>query len=284
MQPGVFKPSETFSQFIETAANADSPPILHIRHQYSSLAEIEARLARPLYSEIPWHVYQRNGSLFFLHDLSSVYKGIRTGALELNLRDREAIWHIDERQSQDSLHQYVVNRLTDFCSDQIILLPFVHDTDAMIFHSSACILDGSGLAFLGHSGAGKSTIAEILAKDARVLSDDRNLLRCADGGWFVEGTWIHGSYGDIHPGVAPLRRVFFLEQSPDFYLIPVKDRMERFERLLVRLARSFVPEGWWEIALDRITPLIDEPIFYRLGFSPQHPVADLLREHLREEG
>ena len=46
------------------------------------------------------------------------------------------------------------------------------DSDGLFLHASAVVAEGGALLFLGHSTAGKSTIADLLQKNYDFLSDD----------------------------------------------------------------------------------------------------------------
>ncbi|NCA81148.1 MAG: hypothetical protein EOM72_00180 [Opitutae bacterium] len=54
----------------------------------------------------------------------------------------------------------------------------------LFLHASAVVVDGGALLFLGHSTAGKSTIARMLGKTHPVLADDSvYVARGPDGNW-----------------------------------------------------------------------------------------------------
>lgn len=66
--------------------------------------------------------------------------------------------------------------------------------DVLVLHSS-CVIDHDGMAniFLGHSGAGKSTVVEL--RDGRDhLSDDMNLIIKENGKYFVQAGAIGGLF------------------------------------------------------------------------------------------
>jgi hypothetical protein len=76
--------------------------------------------------------------------------------------------------------------------------------------------DGRGLLFLGHSGAGKSTIAALWRErpGVTILSDDRIILReDADGIWMYGTPW-HGDERLAEPMRVRLTRGFFLRHAP----------------------------------------------------------------------
>jgi energy-coupling factor transporter ATP-binding protein EcfA2 len=82
--------------------------------------------------------------------------------------------------------------LSLFSTDQVWLAPVLADRQAVLLHSSAAILNGRGLLFVGHSDAGKSTTVTLLKNAANrathfagaspipnveILCDDRNIVR-----------------------------------------------------------------------------------------------------------
>lgn len=116
---------------------------------------------------------------------------------------------------------------------------------------------GRGHLFVGHSGAGKSTSARLWQKHpgARILSDDRIILRFEDGRPCMHGTPWHGDAGLALADSADLSAVYFLEHGSRNKLTPVPAVRAAAELL----ARSFVPHHSAEgleatlRSLDRIT-------------------------------
>ena len=66
--------------------------------------------------------------------------------------------------------------------------------EGLFLHASAVVVDGGALLFLGHSTAGKSTIARLLGKVHPVLADDSvYVARGPDGNWRgVDGSFRFG--------------------------------------------------------------------------------------------
>jgi len=99
---------------------------------------------------------------------------------------------------------------------------------------------GHGHLFLGHSGAGKSTTARLWQSQssARILSDDRIILRVQDGEIWMHGTPWHGDAGIALPESALLSRIYLLEHGGAPQLSPVSQGRAAAELF----ARSFVPQ------------------------------------------
>lgn len=116
---------------------------------------------------------------------------------------------------------------------------------------------GRGHLFIGHSGAGKSTTARLWQKrhGARILSDDRIILRIENGRPRMYGTPWHGDAGLALADSADLSAIYFLEHGSCNKLMPLPAIRAAAEVL----ARSFVPHHSADAlestlwSLDRIT-------------------------------
>ena len=99
--------------------------------------------------------------------------------------------------------------------------------------------DGSGYLFLGHSGAGKSTMARLWLSQPAVhlLSDDRIIIREHGGQFWMYGTPWHGDAGVASAGRARLSGIFLLEQAPVDRVVPINQSQATAELF----ARTFVP-------------------------------------------
>lgn len=99
--------------------------------------------------------------------------------------------------------------------------------------------DGRGYLFVGQSGAGKTTMARLWhkAKQIRVLSDDRIILRCLEGRIWMYGTPWHGEAELACSTRTPLTQIFFLGRGQNNEVVPVRPS-EAVARLM---ACSFVP-------------------------------------------
>jgi hypothetical protein len=133
--------------------------------------------------------------------------------------------------------------------DQILLMHHLATRRGAIHHAAGGIARDRLFLFLGRSGAGKSTITQLLIKHGgmELLSDDRVISRCIDGRWLGYGTPWPGEAGVARNASAPLGGLFFLKQSTDL-------RMERL-----------TPSE----ALDRLLPVTSVLWFAPELFVPQ---------------
>ncbi len=140
--------------------------------------------------------------------------------------------------------------------------------------------DGRGFLLTGHSGAGKSTSARMWSKNpaARVLSDDRIILRREGNCVWMYGTPWHGDAGIAEADRFPLDAIFVLEHG-------AQNRVRRLNAITASaelFARSFVPhhsaEGLSFILsfFDALTSLVP---CYSFSFVPNSSAVEaLLRE------
>jgi hypothetical protein len=96
-----------------------------------------------------------------------------------------------------------------------------------------------GYLFLGHSGAGKSTMMRLWKslRNVKVLSDDRIVLRERDGEIWMYGTPWHGEPGLDDQGKSRINGIFVLEHGSANELTPLSPR----DAVAELFARSFVP-------------------------------------------
>jgi hypothetical protein len=99
--------------------------------------------------------------------------------------------------------------------------------------------DGRGLLLTGHSGAGKSTSSRLWSRreGARVLSDDRIILRREHGRVWMYGTPWHGDAGIAEAACAHLDGIFVLSHGHQNEIKPLSRTTASAELF----ARSFVP-------------------------------------------
>lgn len=138
--------------------------------------------------------------------------------------------------------------------------------------------DGSGYLFLGHSGAGKSTTAQLWKQQraVRLLSDDRIILRQQGDKIVMYGTPWHGDAGVASPGRAALTAIFLLEQAPAHELIPMSASRAAAELF----ARAFVPHylrNGIQFSLDFVEQVTRSVPCSTFRFAPTPDAVEVIR-------
>ncbi len=154
-----------------------------------------------------------------------------------------------------------------------------HRAEGMILHGSAAVLRDVGLAFVGPSGAGKTTIARWCRDEAEatVLSDDRILVWHGDGRWQVGGTPWPGELGVVSPVSLPLTALFILKKA-------ATNRVARLSP--IQCLRQLIPEAFLPIwtregmegLMDTATRLAQEVRTGELEFVNRPSVVGFLEE------
>jgi hypothetical protein len=232
-----------------------------------------------LYHRTPWAIYQKNRAW--------VYLGISPEGHDPHIHQvavfnydysRARIYHQEEQIFiRGNLHS-----LTLFPTDQILLAQVLAHRQGVFFHSSAAVLEGQGLLFVGHSEAGKSTTVKMLQGKAEILCDDRNIVRRWPEGFKVHGTWSHGEVPLVSPASAPLRAILFLQQAEKNRLTLLEDRRTIIARLLACLIKPLVTADWWQKTLTLVEQLTREVPCYLMEFDRSGEIITSLEELVRQ--
>lgn len=159
---------------------------------------------------------------------------------------------------------------------QLIMVNVLSRCRGLMVH--ACGIDhaGKGYLCLGGSSHGKTTMSLLWERNARILNDERIVLRFRSGRLWMYGTPWHGEYHGISmPGV-PVEKIFFLRHSN-------KNRATRLQNSIaacMMLSCSLAP--WWDAEGMKFSAAFCERAIaqvpcFDLGFTPDNGVVDYMR-------
>jgi len=151
------------------------------------------------------------------------------------------------------------------------------DREGCYLHACGVNFESNGLLFVGHSEAGKSTMAAMLKGKAEILCDDRIIVRRQADDFKIYGTWSHGDVPDVSADSAALKAIMFLEKSDENRIIPIEDKKEITKRLLSCLIKPFVTVDWWEKTLIVIDSLAAKVPCYVLRFDKTGEIVNVVR-------
>jgi len=255
--------------------NAPGEDNITIRHHFY-LPDLKAQdLGKEIYRKAPWAIYKKGNSWIYLGiSPDEEDKEVNRVAVFNHNHTRTRIYHNKEmvnRFPNDSLPS-----LTLFPTDQILLARVLADREGCYLHSSGVILKEKGFLFVGHSESGKSTLVKMLKDKAKILCDDRMIVRRWKEGFRIHGTWSHGDVPEVSPDSAPLRAIMFLEKAQRNKLITLERKREIIKKLLPCLIKPFVTAEWWEKMLTLAEHIAHEVPCYNLHFDTSGKVAYLL--------
>jgi hypothetical protein len=151
----------------------------------------------------------------------------------------------------------------------------------VLLHACAVKEGDQGILFAGHSGDGKSTIAELWRSQSgsTVLSDDRVIVRKKDGQFWIYGTPWHGDVPAHDPVTVPLSQIFIIQHARQNQISPLKP-VECASRLFVRSFPTFWYSQGVEFSIDFLGQLTQEVLCTELGFIPDESLIHFVKEHV----
>ena len=147
----------------------------------------------------------------------------------------------------------------------------------VLLHASSAVVDGGALLFVGHSGAGKSTICEIAeGTGAAGLSDDRTIVTFRDGKPIAWGTPWHGSFARTSSASAEVSGLFLLVQDTVDRVDPISGE-RALKELFVRLIQPRITAEEVSNTLDALAALVAARPLHALHFQPTPAAVHLAR-------
>jgi MoaA/NifB/PqqE/SkfB family radical SAM enzyme len=266
----------TFSAALAAFA-VDTPggDVIRLEHFYSLPEWNNDMLGKRMYQRVPWQIYNKGDAWSYVG--YSVYEKTKRFHQLAEFTGN----YSHGRIYSDTVYFFQrgnLNSVAMFPTDQVWMAHALLPRKAFYLHSCGLIVDGNGLLFIGHSRAGKSTIAKLFGDQAELLCDDRNIVRYwPEQGWRLYGTWSHGELSTVSPSSAPLKAIFFLEKSSENAIIQLHDRMEIKKRLIPCLPRPFVDVKWWEMIWPLISLVSDKIPAFVIRFDKSGSIVPLIR-------
>jgi len=267
---------ETFApKFRKFQVEGPGDDLIYIRHRFS-LPDLDRKvLGHEVRPGIPWAIYRKGNSWIYLGTAPEDGDPNPHPVAVFNIgHTRGTIYH----KNESLFRRGNCHSLSLLGTDQIVIAPVLADRQGCFFHSSAAVINGRGLLFVGHSEAGKSTTVKMLQDKAEILCDDRNIVRRWPEGWRVHGTWSHGEVPQVSSASAPLGAIFFLHKSDRNRLAPVENHLQILGRLFACLIRPLVTAHWWEKMLDLLDILAREIPCYQMEFDQSGGIVGELEE------
>lgn len=251
---------------------------VELHHHFDSDCEIDVgNNTETLYFRPPWAIFHQGGKWIYQwitaeEPYENYYQTV--------VADREHT-RLDIYNDRDMKQKFLKGgllSLTMFPTDQILTGRLLAYRDGCILHSVGMIVDGRGYLFVGHSDAGKSTMAQLMKDQAEILCDDRNIIRRRNGHYMLSGTWSHGDIAEVSSQSAPLAAIFFLKQANEDEIERLDDEITIFESLLACLIRPLETKDWWERSLSFLTTVSQEVTCCNLHFTKSGKVVDVINE------
>lgn len=164
-----------------------------------------------------------------------------------------------------------------FPTDQILFARLLAERGGVVLHGSGIILKEKGYLFVGHSDAGKTTVVKIFSHYAKILNDDRMIVRKEDGRFYLYGTPWHGEVSLVASDRVPLKAILFLNQARENKVEKVEG-LEAFKRLYGCTIKPLVTKRWAKNALNICQDLSREVPCYHIYFDKTEGVISTIEK------
>lgn len=161
--------------------------------------------------------------------------------------------------------------------DQLLAMLILAPRGGCIVHAAGLAVGGRGVAFVGRSGAGKTTLMRSIDNrpDHIRLSDDRVILQLGEAGARVYGTpWAGEGMVAANAG-AELAAVVFLLHGTENALDPIT-ATEAAEQLLPTTSIPWFDTGLMTGCLDTLDRIIGNTSCFNLRFRPDRDVTEII--------
>lgn len=161
---------------------------------------------------------------------------------------------------------------------EVLIMNLLSLGRGVLLHACGISDEGRGLLFVGSSGAGKSTMAELWKhrEGVTILSDDRIIVREKEGRFWAYGTPWHGDVKLSSPERAPVDSIFILRHGVGNSIGALEAR-KAVSDLLVRSFPTFWNADGMAFTLKFLDRMSQGVPCYDLGFVPDKSIVQLVR-------
>jgi hypothetical protein len=160
---------------------------------------------------------------------------------------------------------------------ELLMINYLAQGRGVILHGCGIEKDGEGILFIGESGAGKSTMANLwnAAGGIEILSDDRIIVRKRGEDFRMYGTPWHGEAQFVSPRGVKLKKMFFLRHAEQNEIHPLNG-VESVQQLLKCSFPPFWDAKGMEFTLDIFSELTAAVPSCQLDFKPDRSAVDFI--------
>ena len=258
------KVSDAFRPFVREFENADWEVV------FSEIPKVEIPNGKMLYENSIFRVYEREEGVFerqYYNDRAdrTAYVSVLTDAKQKKVFTN----YLGEAKGK-----FGSGEAEFFC---IAFEKILMEEQAMILHASCVDTPYGGLLFVGHSGAGKSTQAELWCQhgNGKLLNGDRPILKAGTEGFFAYGSPYAGSSGCHVNERCKIRAMFFVKQAETCQLRPLKG-VEKFRKVFGNLTVNLWDPTFVAMAGNFAQKLAEEIPMYEFSCTKEQEAVETL--------
>ncbi len=253
---------ETFASKFQPFRCTNEGDVSVTIHHHCGLPKIRD-WGEEVYQRAPWIIYETPSSYVY----NMFVEGNEESPLIATFNKDHTEGHIYKGEIYEKIFKKGnLTSLLCFPTDQIVFARLLADRGGIILHGGGLIFKEKGYLFVGHSDAGKTTLVKIFQDHAKILNDDRMIVRKENGSFYLYGTPWHGELSLVAPDRVPLKAILFLNQAKE-NKVEKTEGIDAFKRLYGCTIKPLVTEKWAQNALDICQSLSCEAACYHLYFD-----------------
>lgn len=167
--------------------------------------------------------------------------------------------------------------------DKLLLIYNLANLGRVMVHAASAEIGGRGLAFLGKSETGKSTIARELdgMNVGQVINDEKAILSSSPGGFDLYGTPLVSDAKIALNKKVPLFGLYFLKQDK-LNSLEVLTPAEALKRLLPVASVPWFDQEYMDPILTTLEKLVTRTPAYLLHCQKGPAVVKLIQQHVKD--
>lgn len=169
--------------------------------------------------------------------------------------------------------------------NNFLMLSFIYSAsfhNTVLIHSSCIKYNNCGVAFLGHSGVGKSTHSRLWLENiegASLLNDDQPAVRMIEGIPYLYGTPWSGKTHCYKRDKVRLVSLFLMEQAAENEIIPLSP-MDGFRKLLASCSMMQEERTTFNCIVQTLIAIAESTQISLLRNRPEREAAEMARTYM----